>query len=217
VIGDDARMGAKKKKAPKAKAKAKPKKAAAGWVQVEVPRSAKRSFHRPPLPPLEGQDLWWIGSTKLASWAGFRFHSEWLNERPKPRDGTVEIRITSNDDAAADPSDAPIAAYRYVVENEAELTKRVLARILAEYPALKKAYDEAIDETWPQIPEVTDAEGLKAVLGPPMIHLPDIPATKRGPVIGFAWSSCAWDEEHGFGVMMNGLEVEETGEQSVAI
>jgi hypothetical protein len=205
-----------RKPAPKAK-KPVAKKVTARKATAKAAKPAAKaapSIHLPPLPPMTRHTFQWQGLDVLPSWAGLRFHSKWMKRSAKPSDGTVDVVVDKDSDDPSEPNASQLETYAYLKEHQGEIASTVLARILAEYPEQKQLYAESVDETWPVLPDVSDAAGLSAVIGPPTIH---VWGSAQGGVgeIAFAFD-CAWDEEHQLGLVWSDGEITAFGDGNEA-
>lgn len=122
--------------------------------------------------------------------------------------GEVAVYL-ENDDGSDDMPDAVmIEAARWLLENDAAFSRAVLDAMLADLPSLRAIEDSTVlaDDAF-RLPERWDEATLL-----PLVRLNNINLHPVGgaPYIGLDFS-CAWEDEHGYGLMMAGTEVVETG------
>ncbi len=164
----------------------------------------EETIHLPPSPPLRWRRGVWAGEVELPSWAKFQGGEGryWL-----------EVFVENN----APPSPEQVAAFRYLVDNEASVFAAVTRTLLEFYPGARArcidAYDgdsACIAEVEEILPEViTDAAGLHPLVGLSGVNI--LPVARDGMAyVGFALG-CEWDGEHGAGVMTHRDRVIVTG------
>jgi hypothetical protein len=178
----------------------------------------KKTLDVPPFPPLRWDEYSWVGKVKLPSWAGFQARGGAYGSRSskKRSDGTVRLDVAVEDDEAQTPPNAAqIAAMRHLLDNEKAVASAVLEAIFEMYPEAKAEYEagygEEEDET---LPTISDPKELRALMGLSTVHILDV---KKGAAayIGFEFG-CAWEEEHGAGVMTHRGRVVEVGQADTA-
>lgn len=183
----------------------------------------------PVTPRLRWDGFSWTGTIELPSWKGFQARTGAYGARSgRAGRAKLPLRVAATS-ATTRPGDEQLAAYAYLVEHDAAVQKAVLASILKQYPKLRAAYHEEMgvdpdqdlddddDDLIPEIrdvlrplPEIRTASELRAVLGVTAIHILDV--TKLGVAyVGFELG-CAWDDEHGAGVMLHKRRVVEVGQ-----
>lgn len=160
----------------------------------------------PPFPPLTWGGYGWEGAVTLPSWAGFQNRGGAYGSRGarKPSDGTARVRVAVEDDEArTPPAAAQVAAMRHLLDNEAAVASALLQAVFARYPEEKEDYADASDLSKKQLdkllPDLSEPGGLRSVMGLSTVHVLYV---KKGAAayIGFEFG-CAWEEEHGAGVM----------------
>ncbi|MDB5169719.1 MAG: hypothetical protein JWN82_115 [Candidatus Saccharibacteria bacterium] len=141
----------------------------------------------------------------------------------RPSDGTFEVNVnlvnipgggSSNDHARIRQLEDFSNTIQFVVDNQRQLYETILDCAQREYDKAlvdKDAYDPEMVDLY--LPPVNSRDDLKALLLPLNIH---VGCTDEEGVKYVAYEfDCSWDDEHGFGVRMNGFEVEESGHASV--
>lgn len=114
-----------------------------------------------------------------------------------------------NDDGSGDAPDVTmIEAARWLLENDAPFFRVVLDAMLADLPRLRAIEDSIVlaDDAF-RLPERWDEATLLPLVRLNNINLHPVAGA---PYIGLDFS-CAWEDEHGYGLMMAGTEVVETG------
>jgi hypothetical protein len=109
------------------------------------------------------------------------------------------------------PTPEQAAAFQHLIDNEAELAREVALALLRYYPSEHEAYLDAHDlKESDEVPEVTDVSGLRKLVGLGSVHVLSL-ARDGVACVGFEFG-CAWDEEHGAGVMTHCGRVIATGQ-----
>ncbi len=168
---------------------------------------SEETLEYPPFPPLVWDLFFWVGEVALPSWAGFEVRRDRAGRRLQSMqpDGIARLSVTTLDKATrTHPIAEQVAAFRHLLNNEAAVASAV-AEALAEY-CPGHAYDG-------------DDEELLGISGPddlrPLVWLSEVhvlTVTRDGVAyIGFEFD-CAWDEEHGAGVMTHLGRVVATGQ-----
>lgn len=161
----------------------------------------------PPFPLLTWEHYFWTGELTLPSWAGFqvrRLESGAARVTP-PADGTARLSVSPTDSGArTPPTAAQVAAFRHLLDNEAAVGGAV-AGTLADY-CPGDAYDGDDDVLW----EVDGADDLRRLVRLSGVHVSTV-ARDGAACIGFEFD-CAWDAEHGAGVMTHLGRIVATGQ-----
>ena len=162
-------------------------------------------------------DIWWTADTVLPSWSGFqaRLGAYGAQSSAEPSDGSVRIVFAPEGRGNEPLTDVEVSSVAWVLENEASVSKALLSALLAEYPSLQERYGYSEEEETQLMPEVTDIDGFRSLIG---LHSVNVhPLQKNGiPYVGFELG-CTWDHEHGLGVLMHGTRVVEVGGADTAI
>ncbi len=146
-------------------------------------------FEQPPFPPLKIETDSLEGKDFFASWQGFQANGEALN-------GEIRIVVITAESADNLPSAVQTNAYRFLRENEAQVTAAILDGLFADYPQIREVYGGIEDE---YLPEISVAEYFCRLIKPLSIYINE--QSKDGfAYIGIEFD-CLWDEEHGLGVM----------------
>ncbi len=176
-----------------------------------------------PFPPLrwDGEVFTWCGEVRLPSWAGFQDRSgpyASIGAR-RPSDGIASLFVIAPDDESEDertpPSSEQAAAFRYLMANETAVAAAVGRAIVEYYPEARRRHLENLysDKSTP-LPDVADPGGLRPLLGLSCVHVLTV-AHDGSAYIGFEFG-CAWDDEHGLGVMTHRGRVINTGQADFA-
>ena len=143
----------------------------------------------------------------LPSWAGFqvRYGDQGAARAAAPADGAVRLSISPGDvEPGTPPTAEQVAAFRHLMANEATIADAV-AHALVEY-CPGEAYD-GDDEVLLGVREPDDLRPLVRLIG---VHLRNIAKDGVG-CVGFEFD-CAWDGEHGAGVVTHLGRVIATGQ-----
>lgn len=166
------------------------------------------------LPTLYGSKGSWVTALPLPHTARFRGATA-LAALPgyvKPdrvaESGEVAVYLDNDDGSGDAPDAAMLEAARWLLENDAAFFRAVLDAMLADLPSLR-AIEHATflaDDAF-RLPERWDEPTLL-----PLVRLNNINLypVLGAPYIGLDFS-CAWENEHGYGLMMAGTEVVEKG------
>ncbi len=180
-----------------------------------------------PFPPLrwDGQGLTWSGEVRLPSWAGFQDRSgpySAIGAR-RPSDGIaslfVDLPVVEGDDEFDNerrpPSPEQATAFRYLMANEAAVAAAVGRAIVEYYPEARRMHSENLysDKSTP-LPDVADPGELRPLVGLSGVHVLAV-AHDGSAYIGFEFG-CAWEDEHGLGVMTHRGRVINTGQADFA-
>jgi hypothetical protein len=165
------------------------------------------SLNYPPFPPLKWDDFFWVGDVVLPSWAGFqsRRGAYGAASSQMASNGIASLSIYPVDRGArSNPMLEQVAAYQQLLENEAKVADAVI-RALVEY-CPGHAYDGDDED----LLNVNQPAQLRPLIGLSSLHI--LKVVHHGMAcIGFEFG-CAWDEEHGAGVMTHNGRVIATGQ-----
>jgi hypothetical protein len=165
------------------------------------------------LPTLYGGDGSWVTALPMPLTSTLQ-HS--LVALPNPGNGNADFAdpgevpvILENDDGTGEaPNSAMIAAARWLIENDAEVERAIIATIRSSLSELSKiqggindVVDEAVNDTW-------EEAQLRPRIRLLHITLPDVGA--KPPYFGVELA-CNWDTENGYGIMFNGTKVVKWG------
>ncbi len=165
------------------------------------------TLDHPPFPPLIWEHYFWVAELTLLSWADFQVrHGDDRTARDAPpADGTARLSIAPTDsDARTPPTTEQVAAFRQLLDNEATVAAAI-AHALVEY-CPGDAYD-GDDEVLLEVSEPDDLRPLVRLIG---VHVLDV-VRDGAACVGFEFD-CAWDAEHGAGVMTHRGRVIATGQ-----
>jgi hypothetical protein len=165
------------------------------------------SLEHPPFPPLTWDHYFWVGEVTLPSWAGFQVrHGPDVDaHNPSPTDGAARLSISSVDsDARTPPTPEQAAAFRHLLDNKAAVADAVAHALVRYCPG--DAYDGDDEVLW----EADSVDDLRRLIRLTTVHVLDV--VRDGVAcIGFEFA-CAWDYEHGAGVVTHLGRVGSTGQ-----
>jgi hypothetical protein len=165
---------------------------------------------------LEG-DFFWTATGIFPSWKGFQNRSGAYGSQGSvtPFDGSARIIFAPEGRGIEPLTDSEKSSVRWVIENEASISKALIASLLAEYPSLQAQYGYSGQEKADLMPDVRAAEDFRNLIG---LHSVNVhPLQKDGiPYVGFEFG-CTWDDEHGLGVLMHGTRTVEIGGADTSI
>ena len=160
----------------------------------------------------------------LPSWRDYQrqtpYYATLIGE--PPYDGRVGVIVDTEDLNRAlgsyrfgTPVPSQIRAYGYLKDHEVATTLAVLRRVFDEYPAIRESYrDTGDDGIVTTMPPIQSVEQLRDLIGIGNVHI--LPVERDGHAyIGFDFG-CAWDEEHGLGVMVHRERVVAIGQADTA-
>lgn len=114
------------------------------------------------------------------------------------------------------PAEMQFLNWHWLVAMDAELASALLAAIFEHYPEIERTYDFLPpSERATCLPALTSADGLRPLVALTGIVLHAVPHAST-PYLG-AMFRCAWDEEHGLGVLLHGTTALEVGTCDVAL
>jgi hypothetical protein len=178
---------------------------------------ADRTLNQPPFPPLKWEQYFWVGEIKLPSWAGFQTRRGGYASvsSDTPSDGTARLSVTPEDDKSrTPPTPEQVAAFRYLIDNEAGVAAAVGRALVEYYPGEKDAYLDAYDGEVEELPDISEPGELRSRIGLSSVHVLSV-AKDGAAYIGFEFG-CVWDDEHGAGVMTHVGRVVATGQAAVS-
>ena len=165
---------------------------------------------------LDDHGFSWVGTCKLPSWAGYLDRSGAYGGAGDRQhsDGTVEIVFAPEGRDASPLTPAERSSVQWLLDNQSDVSEAVKAAIFRQYPELQAIDGNPPAGTSPHMPPLTSPEDLKGLVGLYAINVHQI--SKAGsPYLGFEFG-CTWDDDHGLGVLMHGLEVVEVGGSDTA-
>lgn len=175
-------------------------------IKHALRRRAFRTGHtieQPPFPKLTWTECdWWDGKLELAGWSDFRLP----DSTPAQSSNVYSLTVLPTDQRhAALPSAEQTAALSHLQSHSEAIALSVCEAVL---PFYNKAFaaEEGFFEELSPISTPAEVRGLIS------LNSVYIQSTHRDGMalvgLGFA---CAWDEEHGFGVLLHGSTVLEIG------
>lgn len=179
---------------------------------------ADQILNCPPFPRLRWDGDFWSGEVVLPSWEGFQDRSGSYASvgTEAPSDGTASLSVASEDEEdATSLSPEQMAAFQYLIDNEAAVAAAVGRALVDYYPEVRGALlnDPDSDDSH-ELPEVSEPGGLRPLIGLSGVHVLTI-AHDGSAYLGFEFG-CVWDEEHGAGVMTHRGRVIDTGQADIA-
>ena len=170
------------------------------------------SLSIPPFPPLKWDEFFWTGEDRFPEWESFQDRTGAygaLNSTGQPpRPASVHIQ-PANRALKTPPSVEQSSAYEYLKSNGAAVVAAILDALLAAYPKLRESYRDAIDDYEEVMPEVSDPNDFRRLIGLGTVHVQNV-ARDALAYIGFE-IGCTWDDEHGVGVVTHKDRVIEVG------
>lgn len=162
-------------------------------------------------------NLWWTTTALLPSWKGFQSGkgAYGAQDTAVPSDGLVRIVFAPEGRGNEPLTDSEISAINWAIEHESSMSKALISSLLKEYPSLQKQYGYSGKEKAELMPDIKSAEDLRALIGLSSVNVHQV--QQNGiPYIGFEFG-CAWDQEHGLGVLMHGTRTVQIGGADTAI
>jgi hypothetical protein len=161
-------------------------------------------------------DLWWGTYLRLPSWAGFqsRFGPYGSENKPEPSDGAVALIFAPEGRGLEPLSEQEMRLISWFEQNEPSVSEEVKVAIIewCSPQSLERTSKFDFDDHFPVI---ADEQDLKENVG---LYAVNIHQVNMGgiPYIGYEFG-CAWDKEHGLGVLIHGTRVVEVGFADTAI
>jgi hypothetical protein len=168
--------------------------------RAAIARAAKRARKNPAVLPAASDDEVWI---TLPVWAGFH-----AGGNAKVASGEVGVSIGGDAMGAEETTAEQQAAYRLVVKGQAKNQRLVLDAIASELPELSRGTDLVL-------PAKNERAALADLVSLTSVHLHWEHKGKLA-YVGYELS-CAWDSEHGVGVMTHDDRVVAVGQADTAI
>jgi hypothetical protein len=167
--------------------------------KAAVERAEKRAKKNPPaLPDGADDDIWII----LPPWAGFS------DGRSKAASGEVRLGVGGDATGAEEVGPEQRAAYRLVTRSALKNQRMILDAIALAWKDLVRGADVPL-------PTKVDRAALRDLVSLRSVHIHWAHAAKVA-YVGYELA-CAWDTEHGIGVMTHEDRVVETGHADTAI
>ena len=165
------------------------------------------SLEQPSFPPLTWDHYFWVAEVTLPSWVGFLVcrGGDGAGDATSAPDGTARLSLSpvSSDDRTP-PTPEQATAFQYLLSHESAVAAAV-ARALVDY-CPDHAYDGDDDVLW-DVQRPDDLRPLVRLIG---VHVLNV-FRNGAACIGFEFD-CAWDAEHGAGVMTHLSRVVATGQ-----
>jgi Domain of unknown function (DUF6985) len=180
-------------------------------------RSSKHTttLELPPLPLLTWDGFAWSGIARLPSWAGMqsRLGPYGCCSSDGPSDGTVGLCVGAPEPPPGEtvrkrpPLSEQAEAYRFLLDHEHAIRDRIAQAVFDCYNEVIPQY---LEHGYLDLPPALDSpDELRDLIGLSAVHV--LPLGIDGVnFVGFSFG-CAWDEEHGLGVMTWAGDVYEVG------
>lgn len=156
----------------------------------------------------------WVCEISAKAWAGYqsRRGPHGAQDREEASDGSVLAQLTRLDRATHDhdpvgPEDDALVDAFLALQDEMEAA--VLLAVAGQHPRWRAALGEACcmdeEDLEAAVPKLTSPEDLRAQMGLHDVHLFDV-VHGGEHYVGLEFG-CAWEDEHGLGVLLHGSEV----------
>ena len=167
------------------------------------------TIDQPPFPLLTWTEYdWWDGEIELAGWADFRLPDSPLREQKHRY--SLTVLPTDQTKKAALPSSSQAAAMSHLMAESSAIASAVCDAVLPYYNAAYSADEVFFEDLQP----ITTPREVRGLLSLHSVHLHS--ALRDGRVLVGLGFGCAWDEEHGFGVLLCGTQVLDMGGEDVS-
>jgi hypothetical protein len=177
----------------------KPKGSSPAKMKAAIARAQKRAKKNPAALPDDTVDEMWI---HLPEWAGF------VAGNDEVASSEVGISVGGDQMGASDLGPAQQAAYRRVVRGAKAQQGRILDAIASHFGKLTRGAEVAL-------PKEVDRKALRGLVTLTTVHL-HWPQRNGLAYVGYELA-CAWDSEHGVGVMTHGERIVAIGQADTAI
>ena len=158
------------------------------------------------------QTVIWVCEITAKAWAGYqsRRGPYGAQDREEASDGSVQAHLTRVDRAPDDPvrpeDDALVDAF---LAHQHEMEPAVQLAVAGQHPGWRTALGEDCcmdeEELEAAVPKLPSPEDLRALMGLLAVHLFDVVHDGKH-YVGLEFG-CAWEDEHGLGVLLHGTEV----------
>lgn len=158
----------------------------------------------------------WTATTKLSSWAEFQERGDAYGavSSEEPSSGTVKVCFAPEGRGQEPLQASELSAISWFFAHEPKVSEAVQNAILVAYPELQEQFGFETDDG-SEMPAASSVEDLKKLMCLQSVNIHQV--SRDGvPYIGFELG-CAWDREHGLGVLMHGERVIEVGGADTAI
>jgi hypothetical protein len=120
-------------------------------------------------------------------------------------------------DGETPPTKEQSAAYKYLVDHQEAIRDKILSGVFKKYPEYRAAYieDYDLDESDQTLPSLQRPDQLRNIMGLANVLIHRV--VRNGvSYVGYEFG-CAWETEHGLGVMTHRARVVELGGADTAI
>ncbi len=158
-------------------------------------------------------DIFWVAKATLPSWAGYQNRKSMHGVDVSDGSASITFAPEGRDESPLTP--AELASVQWLLDSEAKQAAAVVNGVWAAYPRLQEAYGYVGADRDAFMPNLKSPADFRDLIG--LLNVNIHPLMKDGlPYIGYEFS-CAWDEEHGLGVLMHGTRVVDIGGADTAI
>lgn len=182
--------------------------------------AATRTLREAGLPPWyqpDGFEQAWLGAISLPATAALCARAG-RDTHPLAELGTLEVDevpVQVETDGRW-PSEIQFLNWRWLVAVDAELAPTLLDAVFAAYPTIRATFSHLSDEVRGRVlPDIPTPDALRPLVGLTSLVLHAVPHAAT-PYLGAVFT-CAWDEEHGLGVLLHGTTVLATGDADTAL
>lgn len=160
-------------------------------------------------------ELWWGTNLRLPSWAGYqsRLGPYGAIDKPAPSDGTMRLIFAPEGRGTEPLSAEEMRLVSWFEENEPRVSEAVKDAIIqwCSPHSVERATKFDFDDDFPLIAREQD---LRRNIGLYAVNIHQL--EKSGlPYIGYEFG-CAWEDDHGLGVLMHGTRLVDIGHADVA-
>lgn len=152
------------------------------------------------IPNISLNEYGYEGTIELQAW------DEFLSDLNGVYDLDISCNMNEGDQIITQEQ---IAAYNYVIENQNNIRDSIITELMKVYPEMQSEYDYDEEEAEELMPDISDREDLKKLIGLYRIHILNV--SKNGIAYTGYEFDCTWEEEHGLGVMMYQDKIVEIG------
>jgi hypothetical protein len=171
--------------------------------------STGHKIEQPPFPPLTWTEYdWWDGRIKLTGWSDFRL----VDGSSGNATNTYSLTVTPTDQTklGALPSRAQTTAINHLITESESIAQIVCQAVMPYFNDAYNADECFFDELQP----ISSPNEVRGMLELYSVHIHRHQRSECA-FVGLQFG-CAWDEEHGLGVLFNRSTVVELGTADVA-
>jgi hypothetical protein len=156
------------------------------------------SLEHPPFPLLTWDHYFWVADVTLPSWAGFTVYpdADAVSRGEETSNGTARLSLSPvSSQERTPPTYEQVVAFQYLLNHEPTIAANVALDLVEYCPGHAYAGD---DDVLLDVNRVDDLRSLIRLIG---VHVLNV-FRDGAACIGFEFD-CAWDSEHGVGVMIH--------------